>query len=311
MNSILVIIPVYNKESTILRAVQSVLDQDYGKFTLLVIDDGSTDRSLTIIQEFKDDRIRVISQKNNGVSTARNCGIIYAREHKFSWIAFLDGDDYWLPHHLSQLLELQKQFPQVQVLSSNYSIINANGKTITTRFSNLPEASTFLLSDFFNHQLLNTTINSSNYLITSESFKTLGLYNEEVTHGEDTEMLINIGIHLKTAIHLNATVIIDKSAGNRSDAITMKGRKLPDLNSYDNSTDEALIKFLDLQRFAIAMDYKRAGSSTKFNEVLQKIHLSNLSSKQQKLLNTPVVLIKALDKIKAGLQALGIDLRLS
>lgn len=311
MNSILVIIPVYNKESTVKRAIQSVLDQDYGNFTLLVIDDGSTDRSLAIIKEFKDDRILIITQKNKGVSATRNRGINYAKEHKFSWIAFLDGDDYWLPHHLSQLLELQKQFPQVQVLSSNYSIINAHGKTTTTQFSNLPEASTFLLSDFFNHQLLNTTINSSNYLITTESFKTLGLYNEEVTHGEDTEILINIGIHLKTAFHNKTAVIIDKSAGNRSDAITMKGRKLPDLNSYDNSTDEALIKFLDLQRFAIAMDYKRAGSSTKFNEVLQKIYLSNLSSKQQKLLNTPVVLIKALDKVKAGLQALGIDLRLS
>jgi len=310
VNSILVIIPVYNKESTIKRAIQSVLDQDYGNFTLLVIDDGSTDRSLAIIKEFKDDRILIITQKNKGVSATRNRGINYAKEHEFSWIAFLDGDDYWLPHHLSQLLELQKQFTQVQVLSSNYSIINVHGRTTTTRFSNLPEASTFLLSDFFNHQLLNTTINSSNYLITTESFKTLGLYNEEVTHGEDTQMLIQIGIHVKTAFHHETAVIIDKSAGNRSSRIKMHHRKLPDLAMYDQIESASFQRFLNLQRFAIAMDYKRDGLKNKYQEILEKIDLSNLSSQQQKLLNSPQLVIKSLDLVKRILQSLGWSLRL-
>lgn len=310
MNSILVIIPVYNKESTVKRAIQSVLDQDYGNFTLLVIDDGSTDRSLAIIQEFKDDRIRNITQKNKGVSATRNRGINYAREHEFSWIAFLDGDDYWLPHHLSQLLELQKQFPQVQVLSSNYNIINAHGRTMTTQFSNLSEASTFLLNDFFSHQLLNTTINSSNHLITTNSFETIGLYNEKVTHGEDTEMLINMGIHLKSAFDINATVIIDKSAGNRSSGIQMHHRKLPNLKIYDQIEMASLQRFLNLQRFAIAMNYKRDGLVNKHYEILGEIDLDSLSKSQQRLLNSPKIMIQFLDLIKRVLQSQGWNLRL-
>ena len=87
-----IIIPVYNNESYLQTTLQSVLAQTYPDFEVLVVDDGSTDGSLAICQEFvrKDKRIRIIHKANGGVSSARNRGI---EEAVGKYIAFVDGDD--------------------------------------------------------------------------------------------------------------------------------------------------------------------------------------------------------------------------
>lgn len=87
-----IVIPLYNKEKSITTTINSVLNQTCGDFELIIVNDGSTDTSLEIVQSIKDERIRIINQKNGGVSSARNQGII---EAKFDWIAFLDADDLW------------------------------------------------------------------------------------------------------------------------------------------------------------------------------------------------------------------------
>ena len=87
-----VVIPLYNKEKYIKRAIESVLNQTFQKFEIIVVNDGSTDKSAEIVQNIKDPRIRLINQKNAGVSAARNRGI---QEAKYEYIAFLDADDFW------------------------------------------------------------------------------------------------------------------------------------------------------------------------------------------------------------------------
>ena len=88
-----VIIPVYNAESTLRRCVDSVLAQTYTDFECLLIDDGSTDKSGEMCDEYaaKDSRVRVFHKENGGVSSARNVGLDNA---KGEWITFLDSDDY-------------------------------------------------------------------------------------------------------------------------------------------------------------------------------------------------------------------------
>ncbi|MBT8256619.1 MAG: glycosyltransferase family 2 protein, partial [Bacteroidia bacterium] len=95
-----VVIPLYNKEAFISTTIRSVLDQSFQDFELLVIDDGSTDDSHKIVQEFNDSRIRLKSIKNSGVSVARNFGV---EKSKYDWIAFLDADDYWTSGFLETL----------------------------------------------------------------------------------------------------------------------------------------------------------------------------------------------------------------
>jgi len=97
--SISAIIPTYNRERTIGRAIDSVLEQEYTLAEIIVIDDGSIDNTRKIVEGYGQ-RVRYIYQKNAGVSAARNRGVSEAR---YEWIAFLDSDDYWVPHYLSRM----------------------------------------------------------------------------------------------------------------------------------------------------------------------------------------------------------------
>ncbi len=94
MPLISVVIPLYNKEPYIKRAIDSILAQKIQDYEIIVIDDGSTDKSAEVVKSFPDPRIRLIQQENAGVSAARNRGI---EEAKAELIAFLDADDEWTP----------------------------------------------------------------------------------------------------------------------------------------------------------------------------------------------------------------------
>src|SRR5690606_29446795 len=103
-----VVIPLYNKERSIKQTVQSVLDQTFTDFEIVIVNDGSTDNSLQVVENIDDQRIRIINKPNGGVSSARNKGI---NEANFNWIAFLDGDDLWKPNHLEIIRGLIDKFP--------------------------------------------------------------------------------------------------------------------------------------------------------------------------------------------------------
>lgn len=93
-----VVIPLYNKEKQIKRTLQSVLTQTFQDFEIVIVNDGSTDNSVIEVEKLKDPRIRLVHQKNAGVSAARNKGI---EEAKYELIAFLDADDEWQSEYLA------------------------------------------------------------------------------------------------------------------------------------------------------------------------------------------------------------------
>uniref|UniRef100_A0A4W5LYG6 Glycosyltransferase 2-like domain-containing protein n=1 Tax=Hucho hucho TaxID=62062 RepID=A0A4W5LYG6_9TELE len=95
-----VIIPLYNKECFIENTLKSVLSQTFTAFEVIIINDGSTDKSEEKALQFKDSRIRYYSKENGGVSTARNFGIDKA---KSVYITFIDADDYWYPTFLESI----------------------------------------------------------------------------------------------------------------------------------------------------------------------------------------------------------------
>ena len=98
-----VIIPTYNRETVIGRAIESVLKQTYPHFELLIIDDGSTDQTKRVVERIADERIRyILLEENGGVARARNVGIA---EAQYDYIAFLDSDDEWMPEKLELQME--------------------------------------------------------------------------------------------------------------------------------------------------------------------------------------------------------------
>lgn len=97
-----IIIPLYNKADYIAETLKSVLNQTYCDYEVIVVNDSSTDNSLEVASSFQDERIHIYTKENEGVSAARNYGIMHA---KYDYIAFLDADDIWE----SDYLECQKK----------------------------------------------------------------------------------------------------------------------------------------------------------------------------------------------------------
>lgn len=124
MKKVSVILPVYGVEQYIAATVESVLGQTYKNFEFLIVDDGSPDKSIEICRQFKDSRIKIIHQKNQGVSAARNTGISQAQGE---YLAFIDGDDLWVPEKLEKHVKHLETFPKVGVSFSYSAFIDQAG----------------------------------------------------------------------------------------------------------------------------------------------------------------------------------------
>ncbi len=114
-----IIIPLYNKEKAIEQCIQSVIQQTYTDWELIIVDDGSTDSSASKVKPFlKDQRIHYVYQKNRGVSSARNKGIDLAQGE---WSIYIDADDYFLPNALSTLLHTAIKYG-LNISSANFFV---------------------------------------------------------------------------------------------------------------------------------------------------------------------------------------------
>lgn len=122
-----IVIPLYNKEKNIKDTIQSILNQTFKQFEVIVVNDGSTDNSLQVVQQIQDTRVRVIDQPNGGVSSARNKGI---EEAKYEWVAFLDADDLWEKEYLEEYRKAIINTPNVQWLISGFYIKSKKNKSV-------------------------------------------------------------------------------------------------------------------------------------------------------------------------------------
>src|SRR5262245_25465113 len=103
-----VIVPTFNRADTIKRGIRSVQAQTFTDWELIVVDDGSTDNTVALI-EGCDPRLKLIRQENQGTAGARNAGL---HASAGSYIAFLDSDDEWLPHHLELCVGFLEALPR-------------------------------------------------------------------------------------------------------------------------------------------------------------------------------------------------------
>ncbi|WP_110686013.1 glycosyltransferase family 2 protein [Salinicola aestuarinus] len=122
-----VVMPVYNVEAFVGEAIQSVLAQTFTDFELIIVDDGSHDRSMDICRTFTDERIRVVTQRNRGLAGARNSGIAVARG---DYVALLDSDDRWDTAKLSLHYIHLRADESVDVSYSGSRLIDAAGRPL-------------------------------------------------------------------------------------------------------------------------------------------------------------------------------------
>lgn len=176
-----VIIPLYNKAHTIVNTLNSVLNQTYKDFEVIIVNDGSTDNGVEIIKNnFNDQRIRIIEQKNAGVSAARNKGVLESTQ---PYIAFIDADDEWMPMYIETLVKAITKYNKADMIGcSSYhknlktGIVSSNSLIDRYYKKSLP-INYFMNPDRMSH--IGATI------IKKEAFIKAGGFDNSVSINED------------------------------------------------------------------------------------------------------------------------------
>lgn len=207
-----VIIPLFNKERHISRAISSVIHQTVKDFEIIIVNDGSTDSSIEKVLNFSDSRIKLINQTNAGVSAARNRGISMANNE---YICFLDADDAWKEDFLENIVVLVKNFPQVGAYATGYEIIqSSNKKAISKRIGNLKNGVGVI--NYFKESMDSPLISASSIMIPKFTFSKVGAFKEYLKRGEDLEMWMRIALNFEIAYTNKVCATYFMDSDNRS-----------------------------------------------------------------------------------------------
>lgn len=172
-----VVIPLFNKEKSIKSTLKSVLEQTFTDFEVIIVNDGSTDNTLKVIQSFSDPRIRIINKINGGVSSARNTGIENA---KYDWISFIDGDDLWCKEYLECVCEMIERYDSANIISIAWDFDSRKNSLIYSKEG--------YVHDYFKLSCHYPLIWSSSVTIKKDCFEVSGKFDEGLKYGEDLEM---------------------------------------------------------------------------------------------------------------------------
>ncbi len=182
MISISVIIPTYNRAHLLPRCLNSVISQDYAPFEIIVVDDGSTDLTRSLVQRDYPGA-KLISQKNKGVSAARNAGINAA---KCDWLAFLDSDDAWSPGKLRRQVQAIEKSPGTCIVHTDETWVR-NGIHINQQHKHRKYG-----GSIFKKCLPLCVISPSSVMIHRRVFDQIGLFDETLPACEDYDLWLRI-----------------------------------------------------------------------------------------------------------------------
>lgn len=187
-----IIIPLYNKEAYVRKALESVVAQTYRDFELIIVDDGSTDNSMEVVRGLKieDRRLKILTQGNSGVAVARNNGVAVS---KGEYVCFLDADDWWEPTFLEEMDRLIMEYPDAGLYATNY-VYYKPGKThvaldLGRGYMNYPEA-------YLHGEMPVTSITTC---MPRRVFDEMGGFPVGIKLGEDFLLWAKTALHYKVA----------------------------------------------------------------------------------------------------------------
>lgn len=204
-----VVIPLYNKQNAIARTLESVFHQTVTNFEVVVVDDGSKDYSLQVVQAIKDPRLRIFHKENGGVSSARNRGI---KEASGEYIALLDGDDLWEPTFLEEMVRMMDDFPSAAMWGVSIAFIK--GKKLYKWEQGMGEGFRGYVENYF-ATVHNDLFCSSSVLIRKDVFDSVGYFDERISSSEDLDMWYRIILHYPVAFYDKVLVYYNQDAENR------------------------------------------------------------------------------------------------
>ena len=246
MPVISVIIPIYNSEKTIRETIDSVLNQSFADFELIVINDGSSDSSLEIISNIEDDRIKVFSYPNAGISVSRNRGISHAQGE---FIAFLDHDDLWTSDKLELQLKALQENPQAAVAYSWVNLIDESSKFLR-QGSRLQDN-----KNIYGKLLLMSLFDTaSNPLIRRSALIEVGGFDESIFGPEDWDIFIRIAARYDFVEVYQVQVLYRQISGSASSNVFRQETEC--LKVIERSFDLAPDSLQVLKKYSIANLYK-------------------------------------------------------
>jgi glycosyltransferase involved in cell wall biosynthesis len=200
-----VVIGAYNHGKYLETCVNSVLNQSYRNFEIIVVDDGSTDDTRAVADKFND-KITYIYQANCGRGSSRNAGI---RQAKHDWIAFLDADDLWMRDKLLKQIAAVEEHPQIDILATNANWFDDSGIIKENYFATmrlLPKEPTenFGSLHIFRNKIFplfirENFINLSSMLIRKKCFEEQGYLDETLPRCQDRDLWIRLSRHYNFA----------------------------------------------------------------------------------------------------------------
>ena len=198
-----IIIPTFNRSSTLDRAIQSIFHQEFKEYILWVVDDGSTDNTPLLLKKwqslFPSGKMKIISlYENKGVSSARNSGI---KAGQAPWIAFLDSDDEWQKNKLLQQIEWSKKHPQYPLIHTEEIWIR-NGKRVNPKKKHKKRG-----GRIFSHSLHLCCISPSSVIIQRDFLHKVGLFREDFPVCEDYELWLRITSQVEVGF-INTPLVI-------------------------------------------------------------------------------------------------------
>jgi len=202
MKKISVVIPVYNRPDFVKEAIQSVLNQTYQNIELIVVNDGSTDDTIQVLNQFGN-KIKVINQQNKGVSAARNSGI---ENSSGTWIAFLDSDDIWLPEKLANQIKFFTNNPDSLICQTEEVWIK-NGSRLYPKKKHKKKSGMI-----FEHCLPLCIVSPSAVMIHKNLFDKIGTFDESLPACEDYDLWLRVSC--KYPIFLLDEPLIIKRGGH-------------------------------------------------------------------------------------------------
>lgn len=223
MTVVSVITPTYNRESTLLRTINSVLNQTYTNFEYIIVDDCSTDNTKRLVKEIDDERLKYIKlDKNRGANAARNEGI---RQAQGKYISFLDSDDQFTPEHLIKIVSVLEEAPsQVGGVYTSERHVK-NNKCVDINSAKLELSnSKQVIHDY-------PAGGFSGLTFRAEIFNTVGLLDESLRAFQDREFLVRLLMKYELHPISDNLVIYNIHEGRLSNNAK---RKLSALNNFSN-----------------------------------------------------------------------------
>ena len=184
-----IVVPAYNAGKYLRRCIDSVLQQTFCDYEMIIVNDGSKDDTLAVVENLRDERVRVISQENQGVSVARNTGISAA---KGEYVCFLDADDEFMPNHLEVLEKAILACPDKGFFTTKFCTVLLDGSVLKDNTTGVFVYKANPLWDFIKNA---EVVWTGCVCIKRSLFDLYGMFEPGVPMGEDRDMWIRVFAH--------------------------------------------------------------------------------------------------------------------